>query len=142
MERRRACVWVALSLAVVAAGPAFAASLIDVTAVVENVFAGPDGAPVAQLEWGVRNLTADTAVSVNLQAYVEYPSGLRQLVFPPQVVDLGPGDARINLAFVIVPDRAGVGTATFHADARTQRVDGSSGDLVSDTDTFEVPQGP
>jgi len=55
---------------------------------------------------------------------------------------LGPGDARINLGFVIIPDQSGAGSATFRVGARVQRVDpapGESGELVSDADTFVVP---
>ena len=133
----------ALALTAGAATTPAIAQLIDVTGVVESVYPGPGGDLVAQIEWGVRNLTTDTTVSVLLNGYIVYANNLRQQAFPPEELNLGPGEGTVKLAFVIVPRQAGSGTATFHAEGRVQRVAGGantgSGTLVTDTDTFEVP---
>lgn len=121
--------------------PARASDLVEVQAVVEGQFPGPDGGLVVQLEWGVRNISTDAEVTVVLNAYIVYANGLRQQVFPPEVATLAPADAIIRLGFVIVPDAAGAGTATFYAEARVGRISGGdgSGRFASDTDTFDVP---
>jgi hypothetical protein len=95
----------------------------------------------AHLDWGVENITTDTTLSVLVKAYVVYANGLRQLIFPPKVHTLEPGESFITAGFFIVRKKAGLGTATFHVDARVTRVERGargSGDFDSDTDTFEV----
>lgn len=131
-----------VAVAIPATLPARASEVVEVQAVVEGLFPGPGGDLVVQLEWGVRNITADAEADAVLNAYIVYSNGLRQQVFPPTVETLGPGDGVIKLAFVIVPQAAGSGPATFHAEARVGRVvggDGGSGSFATDSDGFQVP---
>lgn len=114
--------------------------LVEVMAVVDGVFPGPGGT-VAQVEWGVRTHEDSPPLSVLLNAYIVFPNHLRKQAFPPEVVTLQPNDGLIKLGFMILPQQAGLGTATFHVEARVLWVQsgGGSGGLAIATDPFEVP---
>lgn len=139
MRRGTRTLLFAASLAVMAltlAMPAQASDIIEVMAVVEGVFVGPGGATVAQLEWGVRTHSDAPTMHGVLNAYIVFSNHVRQQVFPPEAFTLEPDSGIIKLAFVILPNQAGLGTATFHVEARAGG--GGMRDFASATDTFEV----
>lgn len=140
-QPRKFSVAVILGL-VLAVLPAQASELLDVRGVVENVFPGPGGETTVQAEWGVFNISTETTVSVLLNGYIVYANGVRQQVFPPTVEKLAPGQGTIRLGFVVVPDAAASGAATFHTEARPLQIDppvGHTHDVVTDSDGFTVP---
>ncbi len=100
---------------------------------------------VAELGSGVTN-TSNTTLSVLLDTYVVYADGLRQQVFPPTLYTLDPGEGVVQVAFVLVPREAGVGTAVLHAEGRVTNVEGgpppSADRFDSDSDTFQVVPAP
>jgi len=129
------------------AGPVQASELLDVRGVVEHIYPGPAGGAAIQMQWGVGNLSTDATLSVILTGYIVYSNGVRQQVFPPQVLTLGPNEVYISMGGALSPRGAAPGPATFHTEARVQRVrqterslgNNGSGDSGFDIDYFVLP---
>jgi hypothetical protein len=116
-------------LGLMLAAPVQASELLDVRGTVEGLFPGPGGETSILMEWGVGNLSNEATISVILTGYIVYSNGVRQQVFPPQVLTLGPNEVQISLAGVRAPRGAAPGPATFHTEARVQRVQQAEGSL-------------
>lgn len=143
-KRAGRAVHLAVAVLLAAPAPCVAASdIMDVTALALRETVAVGG--LAERGSGVTNTSA-TTLSVVLDTYVVYSNGLRQQIFFPTRHTLAFGEGVVQIAFVVVPRKAGLGTATLHADGRATSVEGeppSPDDRFdSHTDSFQVVPGP